>query len=133
MKRISILLGLFLLFAGAPQAAEYGGVQYSVKCSAMGSDTTPDYDLAVANCYTDTIDTGETTFTFSNPPATGFLGNLTLKLTNGGSQTVNWPASVDWANGIEPTLTTAGVDWVECVTDDGGTTYYCFVAGLDMK
>ena len=114
------LLGFTLvfsvLFSGYADAAGYGGVQYSVKCTAMGSDTTPEYDVSVSNCYTDTIDTGTTTMTFSNPAASGFLSNLSLKLTNGGSQTINWPASVDWPGGTEPTLTTSGVDWIECVS-----------------
>jgi len=112
----------------APEIANY-----SETCTAMGSDTTPEYSLATSNCYTDTIDTGETTATFSNPPASGKMGNLTLVLTNGGSQTYNWPASVDWAGGTAPSLTAAGVDVIDCMTVDGGTIWYCFDAGLDMQ
>ena len=108
-------------------------VQVSETCVAMGSDTTPVYDLSAGTCYTDTIDTGETTATFSNPAATGHLSSLTLILTNGGSQTFNWPASVHWVGGTAPTLTAAGIDIIECMTIDGGTIWYCFTAGFDLK
>lgn len=92
-----------------------------------------DIDLTLGNVVSGTVDTSTTTFTFSNPPATGRCGAFTLILTNGGSQTVNWPASVDWASGTAPTLTTAGVDILTFFTLDGGTIYYGFVAGLDMQ
>lgn len=80
-----------------------------------------------------TVSTSTVTFTFTNPPASGIAGGFTLKLTNGGSQTVNWPASVDWAGGSPPSLTAAGVDILGFITDDGGTTWYCFVGGLDFS
>ena len=47
--------------------------------------------------------------------------------------TVTWPASVDWAGGVAPTLTTAGVDILEFITVDGGTTWHGMVASLDSK
>jgi len=106
---------------------------YSESVSAIGSDTTPELDLANGNVFTDTVDTGETTFTFSNPPASGTAGSFTLILTNGGSQTVNWPASVDWAGGNAPSLTTAGVDVLVFTTIDAGTTWFGYVAGLDIQ
>ena len=94
---------------------------------------TQDIDLELGNVVTATIDTATTTFTFSNPPATGTGGSFTLILTNGGSQTVNWPASVDWAGGTAPTLTAAGVDVLTFITTNGGTIWYGFAAGLDMQ
>ena len=78
------------------------------------------------------MDTSETTFTFSNPKTTGNADAFDIYLTNGGSQTVNWPASVDWAGGAAPTSTTSGVDHLVFTTVDGGTTWYGYVAGLDM-
>src|SRR3546814_7268396 len=90
-------------------------------------------NLESGNVVTATVDTSETTFTFSNPPASGTAGSFTLFLTNGGSQTVNWPASVDWAGADAPVLTTAGVDILTFTTVDGGTTWYGFAAGLDMS
>ena len=43
------------------------------------------------------------------------------------------PASVDWVGGTAPTLTASGVDQLVFTTRDGGTTYFGFVAGLDIK
>ena len=108
---------------------------YSEDVNAIGSTGggTQDIDLTLGNVVTATVDTSANTFTFSNPPASGKAGSFTLILTNGGSQTVNFPASVDWAGGTAPTLTTSGVDVLTFTTVDGGTIYYGFAAGLDMK
>ena len=57
---------------------------------------TQDIDLTAGNVVTATVDTSANTFTFSNPSASGKSCSFTLILTNGGSQTVNWPGSVDW-------------------------------------
>lgn len=99
---------------------------------AIGGGT-QDIDLELGNVVTATVDTSETTFTFSNPPATGAAGSFTLLLTNGGSQTVNWPASVDWAGGSAPTLTASGVDVLVFVTVDGGTIYHGMLASSDSS
>ena len=84
------------------------------------------------NSVSATVDTSANTFTFSNPTASDELCGFTLTLTNGGSQTVNWPASVDWAAATAPTLTAAGVDVLVFYTIDGGTTWYGFLAGAAM-
>jgi hypothetical protein len=99
---------------------------------AIGGGT-QDIDYTLGQCVTATVDTSTTTFTFSNPPASGRKGSFELHLTNGGSQTVNWPASVDWAGATAPTLTSSGVDVLVFVTTDGGTTWLGFTAGLDMS
>ena len=99
---------------------------------AIGGGT-QDIDLTAGNVVTGTVDTSETTFTFSNPSATGVACGFVLKLTNGGSQTVNWPASVDFVGGTAPVLTASGVDVLVFTTVDEGTTWLCFVAGLDVK
>ncbi len=108
---------------------------YAETVNAIGSTGggTQDIDLTLGNVVSATVDTSANTFTFSNPPATGKGGSFTLILTNGGSQTVNWPASVDWAGGTAPTLTSSGVDVLTFVTVDAGTIWYGFAAGLDMK
>ena len=89
--------------------------------------------MTLGNVITATVDTSTNTFTFSNPSASGSACSFTLILTNGGSQTVNWPGGVDWAGGSAPTLTTAGVDVLTFTTVDAGTIWYGFAAGLDMK
>ena len=91
------------------------------------------FDIEDGNVIEATVSTAETTFTFSNPSPSGKACSFTLILTNGGSQTVNWPASVDWEDGNAPMLTAAGVDVLTFMTVDGGTIWYGFLAGLDMK
>lgn len=110
-------------------------IDCSEKVNALGDlgGGTDDIDYTAGSVVTATVSTSAETFTFSNPPASGQAGSFTLILTNGGSQTVNWPASVDWAGGTAPTLTAAGVDVLEFITTDAGTTWYGFAAGLDMK
>ena len=93
---------------------------------------TQDIDITAGNVVTATVDTSTNTFTFSNPSVTGVSCSFTLILTNGGSQTVNWPATVDWAAATAPTLTAAGVDVLTFMTVDAGAIWYGFAGGLDM-
>ena len=93
---------------------------------------TQDIDITAGNVVTATVDTSTNTFTFSNPSVTGVSCSFTLILTNGGSQTVNWPATVDWAAATAPTLTTSGVDVLAFMTVDAGATWYGFAGGLAM-
>ena len=90
-------------------------------------------DISVGNVVTATVSTSTQTFTFTNPSANGKACSFTLILTNGGSQTVNWPGSVDWAGGSAPSLTSSGIDILTFTTVDGGTIWYGFAAGTDMK
>lgn len=112
-----------------PKLKDYGEAVNAIGSIGGG---TQDIDLEAGNVVTGTVDTSETTFTFSNPSASGTACSFTLILTNGGSQTVNWPASVDWAGGTAPSLTASGVDVLTFVTVDGGTTWFGFAAGLAM-
>ena len=90
-------------------------------------------DLSLGNVQTYTL-SGAQTLVFSNPPATGTSGSFTLLVTNGGSATLTWPASVTkWAGGTAPTLTASGVDIIVFTTIDAGTNWYGFAAGLDMS
>lgn len=69
--------------------------------------------------------TENTTFTFSNPAATGTRTYFELFLFQDATgRTPTWPASVKWSNGTAPTLTTANAKYVVTfVTIDGGTTW----------
>jgi len=80
-----------------------------------------DIDLSTGNYFTKTIN-GNSTFTFSNPPATGTVGSFTLELTHTNG-TVAWPGSVKWPADAEPQLTTGKTHLFIFVTDDGGTRY----------
>ncbi len=113
-----------------PKIKDYGEVANALGDLGGGTD---DIDLEDGNVVSATVSTATQTFTFSNPPASGTAGSFTLILTNGGSQTVNWPASVDWAGGTAPDLTASGVDVLTFTTIDGGTTWYGFASGLDMS
>ena len=98
---------------------------YGEVTNAIGGTggSTQDIDLTLGNSVTATVDTSTNTFTFSNPTASDELCGFVLGLTNGGSQTVNWPGAVDWAGGSAPSLTTSGVDWLVFWTVDGGTIW----------
>ena len=80
-----------------------------------------DIDLATGNYFTKTIN-GNSTFTFSNPAASGTACCFTLELTHT-SGTVTWPASVKWPADTAPTLTAGKTHLFIFVTDDGGTRY----------
>ena len=94
---------------------------------------TDDIDLSTGNVFTATVSTGTQTLTFSNPSPSGNACTFMLILTNGGSQTVNFPASVDFPGGSAPTLTAAGVDILMFTTVDAGTTFHGILASSDSK
>ena len=51
------------------------------------------------------------TYTFSNPAASGKVSAFTLKVIQDSSaRTITWPASVDWAGGTAPTLSSGSGD-----------------------
>ena len=115
--------------ATRPEMKDYAETVNAIGGTGGG---TQDIDLTLGNVVTATVDTSANTFTFSNPSATGKSCSFTLILTNGGSQTVNWPGAVDWPGGAAPALTTSGVDVLVFTTVDAGTRWYGFAAGLAM-
>lgn len=107
---------------------------YGETVNALGSGGgTRTVDLTLGNVVTCTVSTSTNTFSFTNPSASGTSCSFTLILTNGGSQTVSWPAAVKWASATAPTLTSAGTDIITFVTIDAGTTWYGFSAGINMS
>lgn len=105
-------------------------VSYTESRVAMGTGTA--IDLAAGGFFTRTI-TGATTFTVTNVPSSGTAAAFILDLTNGGAFTITWFASIKWAAGAAPTLTSSGRDVLSFYTHDGGTTWNGFVIGLDVK
>jgi hypothetical protein len=97
------------------------------------SGTTPTVDCEAGNVFALTT-SGNTTFTFSNPPASGTAYGFILKVTAGGTHTVTYPAgAVDWAGGSAPDAPASGeTDVLGFITHDGGTTWYGFLAGDAM-
>ena len=85
------------------------------------------------NAFSHTL-TENTTFTFSNPPASGTAYSFSIEIIQDASAsgfTVTWPASVDWPAATAPTLTAtaSAKDVFVFYTRDGGTTWYGFTAG----
>lgn len=78
-------------------------------------------DLSTGNYFTKTV-SGNTTFTFTNPPSSGTVGSFTLELTHS-SGTVTWPSSVKFPADTAPTLTAGKTHLFIFVTDDGGSRY----------
>ena len=109
---------------------DYGEVTNAIGATGGGAQ---DIDLTLGNNVVATVDTSTNTFTFSNPTASDELCGFTLFLTDGGSQTVNWPAAVDWAGATAPTLTTSGLDILVFTTTDGGTIWHGMVASADSS
>lgn len=91
-------------------------------------------DLATGNVFSHTL-SANTTFTFSNAPATGTAFSFVLKLTQGsGPYTVTWP-NVAWNGGNAPVLSsgTGDIDVFVFFTHDGGSSWYGFTAGQNMS
>jgi len=99
----------------------------------VGSISTGTLNLATGNVFSDTP-SANVTYAFSNPPASGTAYGFTLKVTPSATITVDWPASVKWPAGTAPTAPASGETAVYVFyTQDGGTTYFGFVAGEDMS
>ncbi len=96
------------------------------------SGTSPAVNCETGNVFSLST-TGNTTFTFSNPPASGTAYGFTLKVTAGGTHTLTWPSSVDWAGGTAPDAPASGeTNVLVFITHDGGTTWYGFQAGAAL-
>ena len=107
---------------------------YTAITSSGGAAT---LDLSTGNYFSHTLSEA-TTYTFSNPPASGTAFTFTLELkqdASGSSYATTWPASVDWAGGVEAVDSTGAndVDILVFTTRDGGTTYFGFQSGADMS
>jgi len=107
---------------------------YAETKTALSAAATVDIDLTTGNVFTITPDQN-TTFTFSNPSATGKSCAFTLVWTQDSSdRTIAWPGTVDWAGGSAPDVTSGSgkIDIYTFFTLDAGTIWYGFQAGADM-
>ena len=105
-------------------------VNGNIKVSAYGeeyaslSGTSVTIDCRAGNNFALTT-SGNTTFTFSNVPTSGTAFGFTLKLTSGGSHTITYPNSVDFAGATAPDAPASGeTDVLVFYTVDGGTNWY---------
>lgn len=109
---------------------------YAETVNAIGNTGTAcTIDLEAGNAVTATL-TGNCTFTFSNPPATGRMGSFVLLLVNDGTagRTTAWPAAVKWPSGSQPSRdTTANARNVYTFfTCDGGANWFGVLGGRGM-
>ena len=107
---------------------------YSETKTALSAAASVAIDIENGNVFTITPDQN-TTFTFTNPSPTGKSCAFTLVWTQDSSdRTIAWPASVDWAGGSAPDVTSGSgkIDIYTFFTMDAGTIWYGFQAGADM-
>ena len=114
---------------------------YGETINAIGSITAgTDADVSNGNVQSVTFTANTFNFGLTNALAS-HSASLTLIITNGGLATATWlsgahgggGAAVDWAGGSAPTLTNSGIDALTFTTINGGTQWYGFPAGIDLK
>lgn len=119
----------------ASEGPDLKAYSYATATNAS-SGTSADIDLSSGNIHNLTL-TDNCTLTFSNPPASGNLGEFLLILAQDGTggRSLTWPSGILWAGGSAPTLTTtaSAVDILRFMTHDGGTNWYGFLLGADMQ
>lgn len=108
---------------------------FSTITSSSGTAT---LNCETGNVFSLTLSEDVTTFTWSNPPASGTAYGFSLKVIQDASAsgyTITWPTSVDFPSGLAPTLTdtASAVDQFVFYTHDGGTTWYGFTAGKSLS
>jgi len=102
-----------------------------VEDSTALSGTSVTINLRDGSNFTHNL-SGNTTYTFSNPGASGRASAFTLKVVQDSSdRTITWPSSVEWPAGEAPTISSGSgaTDYFVFITTDGGTSYYGFIAG----
>mgnify|MGYP001617862679 FL=1 len=108
---------------------------YGETLVTANTSTSYTIDISTGNAFS-LIMTGNCTFTFSNPKATGTACSFTLILQQDGtgSRTATWPAAVKWPAATAPTLTTTAsrFDVLTFLTVDGGTRYFGFTAAQNF-
>lgn len=104
-------------------------IDYSETKQTVAAAATTAIDFEDGAVVALTHGTNITTFSITNPPASGAAGAVTIvrvKDNSGTTRTIAWPASVKWMNATAPSLTQTAnaVDVINLVTYDGGTTWY---------
>jgi len=134
--RNNAAVGALLSTAGLDDTIQSTNIKpkaYLETYSAATAGATVTLDLSVATSFSVTLDQN-TTFAFSNPPASGTAYSFTLFITQPSSaKTITWPSSVDWAGATAPDAPGASeVNAYGFLTRDGGTTYYGFLGGAAL-
>lgn len=129
----SILLGAANLYGSHSQEVyKLGFKDNTLKNQDKTATATTDLDYELGSYVRLTLGTSITSLTFSNVPASAGTKTSFFRLKivpTLGSETITWPAGFKWPNDVEPTFDTAGgVYFVDCWTEDGGTTWYATFA-----
>lgn len=133
-SELNVLSGITWVTGADGETTFVDGINEAVVVATSSSNATP-LDCRFGNVFTHTL-TENTTFAFSSPPNSGTAYGMTVKITQDSTpRTVTWPASVVWASGLSPNISTGSgeVDIFVFFTHDGGTTWYGFTAGLDFS
>ena len=136
--------GVYLYYAGqnkietTSSGADINGELIADSYNETYAAVTSSSNATTVNCeagnaFSHTL-TENTTFTFSNPPASGTAYSFSIEIIQDASAsgfTVTWPSSVDWPSATAPTLTAtaSAKDVFVFTTRDGGTNWYGFTAG----
>ena len=123
------LLGDIISTDGSIQPLSYAETYVAVTSTTNATTV----NCEAGNTFSHTL-TENTTFTFSNPPATGIAYTFSIEIIQDASASgfaVTWPTSVDWPAATAPTLTAtaSAKDIFVFTTRDGGTNWYGFTAG----
>ena len=119
---------------GADVTGEFIADSYNETYAAVtSSSNATTVNCEAGNTFSQTL-TENTTFTFSNPPASGTSYTFSIEIiqdSGASGYTVTWPSSVDWPAATAPTLTAtaSAKDVFVFTTRDGGTNWYGFTAG----
>lgn len=86
-------------------------------------------DLEAANYHSHTL-SGATTYTVSNPAASGAACSFTLKVIQPATlYAITWFADITWAAGAAPTMALSKKYLMVFTTDDGGTSWLGALVG----
>jgi hypothetical protein len=113
-------------FAADFVATAHGGREIVQTHGATGAAET--IDVANGNVHVVTQDEA-CEYTFANPASATTACSFTLIMT-AVTGAATWPASVNWPDGLAPTLTDRCI--LTFVTVDGGTTWDGFLAGSGL-
>ena len=98
---------------------------YTQTVKTITQSATPTVDLSTGNYFTLTQNANVTSWTFSNPPASGEIFSFVIELANV-TYTTTWTlasGTVKWPADTAPTLAASKTHLIIFTTDDGGTTY----------
>ena len=129
--------------ATRPKLKDYSETFYDV--GDINASTAFDFENGnVQKCKVTGTDTGsQIVFSFTNPPADGIAGTMTVIFENGlahgdiafasGNGTSLAQQLVKWPGDNAPTLSSSGFDIITFMTHDAGFNVYGFVGGLNFS